>query len=54
MNLDTQTLSMERELRVYGESALMPGQSHAASGDQCLWACTFRLTLAQLNIVGLC
>ena len=31
MNLDSRTLSMERELRVYGESALMPCQSHAAS-----------------------
>ena len=30
MNLDNQTLSMERELRVYGESALMLCHSHAA------------------------
>ena len=35
MNLDSQTLSMERELRVYGESALMPCQSHAAFRDVC-------------------
>ena len=31
MNLDMQTLSMERELRVYGESAPVPCRSHAAS-----------------------
>ena len=30
MNLDTQTLSMERELRVYGECALVSCHLHAA------------------------
>ena len=36
MNLDNQTLSMERELKVYGEPALVPCQSRAASKEESL------------------